>query len=389
MSDVLPLQFRIHKGIEEIPEKSWNGLLDDEALPFLEWAWLEALEASGSISPDRGWHPRHLTLWRGSRLVAAAPAYLKDDSHGEFVFDWSWASAAERVGLRYYPKLILAVPATPATGRRILVSKQENRASCESELIRGTLDFARSEGLSSVHALFPTEEEWETFKALGFAGRLGVQYHWRNAAPYRDFDDFLDRFTSKRRNQLKRERRAPVEQGISVRTIRGDQLEEVEPDLMFRLYCSTVDKYLWGYRHLQPAFFEKIWKRFRHRVEWVEARIRGRVVAGAFNLASPDVLYGRYWGCFEEFPFLHFNVCLYHPIADCIDRGLRRFEPGAGGEHKLVRGFEPRLTYSAHWIFHSGLDRAVRRFLESERSAILQGLPQWSHETGFKQPSNN
>jgi len=140
MSDVLPLQFRIHKGIEEIPEKSWNGLLDDEALPFLEWAWLEALEASGSISPDRGWHPRHLTLWRGNRLVAAAPAYLKDDSHGEFVFDWSWASAAERVGLRYYPKLILAVPATPATGRRILVSKQENRASCESEELWTSLD---------------------------------------------------------------------------------------------------------------------------------------------------------------------------------------------------------------------------------------------------------
>ena len=388
MSDVLPLQFRIQKGIGEVPEKAWNSLLDDDALPFLEWAWLEALEGSGSISPDRGWHPRHLTLWRGTRLVAAAPAYLKDDSHGEFVFDWSWASAAERVGLRYYPKLILAVPATPATGRRILVAKHESRASCESELIRGALDFARSEGLSSVHALFPTEEEWQTFKALGFAGRLGVQYHWQNVG-YRHFDDFLERFGSKRRNQLKRERRAPEEQGISLRTVRGDELLEVKPDLVFRLYCSTVDKYLWGYRHLQPTFFDKLWNRFRHRVEWVEARKRGKVVAGAFNLASPDVLYGRYWGCFEEFPFLHFNVCLYHSIEDCIARRRSRFEPGAGGEHKLVRGFEPRLTYSAHWIFHPGLDRAVRDFLRSERAAILQGLPQWSRETGFKQSSNS
>lgn len=383
MSDVLPLQLRIHKAIHEVPQQAWDALVDRATVPFLEWAWLEALEGSGSISPARGWHPRHLSLWRGTRLVAAAPAYLKDDSHGEFVFDWSWASAAERIGLRYYPKLILAVPVTPATGQRILVAPGEDRAACERELIQAALEYARSEKLSSIHVLFCTELEWTTLEALGFAPRLGVQYQWHNAG-YSSFDDFLGRLTSKRRTQLRRERRAPSQQGLVIRALRGDELLEVTPAEVFKLYCSTVDKYLWGYRHLQPEFFERIWRTFRHRVELIEARKDGQLVAGALNLSSESVLFGRYWGCFREYPFLHFNVCLYRSIQECIERGLKRFEPGAGGEHKLVRGFEPTVTYSAHWIFHPGLDRAVREFLAAERTAILKGLPQWRMETGLK-----
>jgi len=383
MSAPLPVQLRLHTSISDISREAWDGLLDEDSIPFLEWRWLEALEESGSISPAAGWHPRHLSLWRGSRLVAAAPAYLKAHSHGEFVFDWSWASAAERVGLRYYPKLVLAVPLTPATGRRILVAPGENRAERTRELLSGALEYARSENLSSVHVLFPTEEECGPIEAAGFAVRLGVQYHWLNHG-YASTEDFLARFNSRRRNQLRRERRAPKEQGIDIRTRRGEELLSVDPNEVFKLYCTTVDKHVWGYRHLEPSFFRRVLSGFRDRVELVEARRGGRLIAGAFNLASPTALYGRYWGCFEEHPFLHFNVCLYHSIDECILRGTGRFEPGAGGEHKLVRGFEPRLTYSAHWLFHHGLDKAVRAFLSHERAAIQAGLPAWHRETGFK-----
>lgn len=384
MSTSLPLTLRIHRAITDVPRDAWDALLDEEGVPFAEWEFLAALEESGCAAPERGWHPHHLALWEGNRLVAAAPAYLKDDSHGEFVFDWSWATAAERVGLRYYPKLVLAVPFTPATGRRVLVAPGESRAAREAELFRAALESARAEGLSGVHVLFPTEAEAATLESLGYAVRLGVQYHWVNHG-YRTLEDFLGRFHSKRRHQLRREMRAPASQGVVLRTLRGEALARVDPEEVFRVYASTVDKYPWGLRHLTPDFFVRMLTRLRHRCEYVEARREGKPVAGAFNLVGPGVLYGRYWGCFEEHPFLHFNVCLYHPVEDAIARGLARFEPGAGGEHKLTRGFEPRLTYSAHQLFHPGLDEAVRGFLATERASILQGLPRWRAETGFKE----
>jgi predicted N-acyltransferase len=383
MSDPLPVQLRVHRRISEVPREAWDALLDADSLPFLEWRWLWCLEESGSAAPQTGWHPRHFTLWRGNTLVAAAPAYLKDHSFGEFVYDWSWASAAERAGIKYYPKLVMGIPMTPAAGTRILVAAGEDRREKLGALVRGALELARSEQLSSLHVNFPTREEWDALGELGLAKRLGVQYHWVNHG-YHTYDDFLARFRSKRRNQLRRERRALDEQGITLRTVRGDALSETSPNEVHAVYASTVDKYLWGKHLLTPRFFELALEHCRHRVEWVEARHQGRLVAGAFNLASPTVIYGRYWGCLEDFPFLHFNVCLYHPVAECIERGLARFEPGAGGEHKLVRGFEPTLTYSAHWLFHAGFDRAVREYLAHESKAIEEGLPKWREETGFR-----
>lgn len=384
MSSSLPLTLRVHRSITELPRGAWDGLLDEASVPFLEWAFLAALEESGSAVPERGWHPRHLTLWRGARLVAAAPAYLRDDSDGEFVFDGAWATAAGRVGLRYYPKLVLAVPFTPATGRRVLVARGEDRAAREAELYAAALEYARAEGVSGIHVLFHTEAEAASLEAAGFALRVGVQYQWSNRG-YRTMEDFLARFHSKRRIQLKRELRAPESQGITVRTLRGEELAQVDPDELYRLYASTVDKYPWGRRFLTPAFFPRILATFRHRLELVEARREGRRVAGAFNVTGPGVLYGRYWGCFEEHAFLHFNVCLYHPVQEAIRQGLQRFEPGAGGEHKLTRGFEPQLTYSAHLLLHPGLDRAVRAFLHQEQAAVRAGLPRWQAETGFKE----
>ncbi len=384
MSTPLPTTLRILRSITELPRAAWDALVDPRAVPFLEWTFLAALEESGCAVPERGWHPRHLTLWRGSRLVAAAAAYLKDDSDGEFVFDSPWATAAERAGLRYYPKLVLAVPFTPATGRRVLVAPGEDRATREAELYTAAHEYARAERLSGVHVLFPTREELPVLEAQGFAVRLGVQYHWHNPG-YRTMEDFLARFHARRRHQLRREMRTPGERGLQVRTLRGEALATVDADTVYRLYATTVDKYPWGQRFLTPGFFAHLLARFQHRCEWVEARREGRLVAGAFNFTGANVLYGRYWGSFEEHPFLHFNVCLYHPVAEGIARGLERFEPGAGGEHKLTRGFEPRLTYSAHLLLHPGLDRAVRAFLAHERAAVEGGLPQWRAETGFKE----
>ncbi len=383
MSGTLPTQVKLLESIADVPQSAWDALVDEQAAPFLEWGWLQALEASGSVRAATGWRPRHLTLWRGNHLVAAAPAYLKDDSHGEFVFDWSWATAAERVGLRYYPKLVLAAPLTPATGRRVLVAAGEDRPARTRELMRAALEYARSEGLSSLHVLFPTEEEARLLDEEGFGIRHGVQYHFLNQG-YGSFEDVLARFTSKRRNQIRRERRATAEHHLQLRTVRGEGLADVDADEVYRLYASTVDKFAWGRRYLTQDFFVRVLKTFRHRVELVQAVRGGQVVAGAFNVAGPAALYGRYWGCFEEVPFLHFDVCVYQGMEETVRRALERFEPGAGGEHKLVRGFFPALTYSAHWIFHGPLDRAVREFLGHERAAIAQGLPAWRAETGFK-----
>jgi len=384
MSSPLPLTLRVHRAITEVPRGAWDALLDDAAIPFLEWDFLAALEESGSAVPERGWHPRHLTLWRGARLVAAAPAYLRDNSEGEFVFDGAWATAAGRVGLRYYPKLVLAVPFTPATGRRVLVAPGEERSAREAELYTAALEYARAEEVSGVHVLFHTEAETAGLEAAGFALRLGVQYQWRNVG-YRTWEDFLGRFHSKRRSQLRRELRAPASQGITLHTLRGEELANLDPAELFHLYASTVDKYPWGRCLLTPDFFARMLASFRHRCEFVEARRGGQRIAGAFNFVGPGVLYGRYWGCFEEHPFLHFNVCLYHPVQEAITQGLRRFEPGAGGEHKLTRGFEPHITYSAHLLLHPGLDRAVRVFLSQEQAAVRAGLPRWQAETGFKE----
>jgi predicted N-acyltransferase len=367
----------------EIPQAAWDALVPEDAPPFVRWAWLNALEESGSVTAERGWQPTHFTLWEGARLVAAAPAYLKSDSHGEFVFDWAWANAAERAGIRYYPKLVLAVPLTPATGPRLLVAPDRDTQARAQQLGRAALDFARAEGLSSAHVLFPTEQEAGWLQEVGFAVRNGVQYHWRNRG-YASFDDFLGRFRSSRRNQIRRERRGPAEQGIELRTLHGDALHEVGGETMHRLYASTVDRYLFGHRYLTRAFFDLALERLLPYLELVEARQQGRLVAGAFNVRSAKALYGRYWGCFEEHPFLHFNVCIYHPVEEAIRLGLERFEPGAGGEHKLTRGFEPSLTWSAHWIADARLDTAVRSFLTHERAAIEQGLPRWHEETGFR-----
>jgi uncharacterized protein len=371
--------------ISDVPSRRWDALTahePDRATPFVRHAFLEALEASGSASPRSGWRPRHLTLWRGERLVAAAPAYAKANSDGDFSRDHSWASAAIEAGLPYYPKLVLTVPFTPATGRRLLVAAGEDRAEAVRALLGAARALAEEEKLRSVHVLFALSEEARELEEAGLAERVDFQYHWVNAG-YRTPDDFLARFASKRRTALRRERAAPARQGVEIRTVRGEDLAAQGPGLareMFELHRTAVDRMAWGMRFVNGGFYDRVLAGMPDAVEIVEARRDGRIVAAAFNVASGTRLYGRYWGCREELPFLHFNVCLYHSVDECIRRGLEAFEGGAGGEHKLSRGFEPALTHSAHLFLDARVDVPLRRYLEAETRERRLALGRWQRD---------
>jgi uncharacterized protein len=388
---VRPTQLRILDAVSDVPAESWDALFAHEpaeATPFLRHAFLDALESSGSASRRTGWRPRHLTLWRDGRLVAAAPAYARADSDGDFSRDWEWAAAAHEAGVRYYPKLLIAVPFTPATGRRLLVARGEDRAAAVRALVAGARALAEEERLHTVHVLFPPEDEAAELEAAGLAARVDFQYHWRNAG-YRTPDDFLARFSSKRRNTIKRERAAPARQGIAIRTVRGEELA-ADPGgwarAVFDLHRATVDKMAWGMRWVNRGFYERVLASMPGELEIVEARRNGALVAAAFNVASTSRLYGRYWGCREQHPFLHFNVCLYHSVDECIRRGLTAFEGGAGGEHKLARGFEPALTHSAHLFLDARLDAPLRRHLAVEVRQRRAALARWRESAPVLKP---
>lgn len=380
------LEVRLHARIDEIGEAAWDALLTDDSSPFVEWGWLEALERSGCVTPKRGWLPRHVGVWRGDRLIAAAPAYLKGNSEGEFVFDWSWASVAERLGVEYYPKLVVAVPFTPATGDRVLVAEGEDRSTMRALVADALAMIAKETKVSSAHVLFPRQDEARAFAERGWAHRYGVQFHWKNQG-FRSYDDFLSAFSSKRRHQLKRERRLLRERGVVVETRRGSAIDEETIALAYELYLATVDKFVWGRRYLNEKFFQLARERFaggrtdlddprRASIEIVVAREGKKILGGAFNVAKNRRLYGRYWGARADVPFLHFEVCYYHSIEQCIARGFEVFEPGAGGEHKVKRGFDPTITHSAHRIHDARLDRIVRDFIPRERAhveAIVRG----------------
>ncbi|HEX8952186.1 MAG TPA: GNAT family N-acetyltransferase [Polyangia bacterium] len=378
------MEIRVYDAIDKVPQPAWDALCDGQATPFLRWHWLEALETSGCATGKSGWQPCHLTLWRRDELVAAAPAYIKEDSDGDFSRDWGWADAAMRARIPYYPKLVLTVPFTPCTGRRVLVRAGEDRAELTELLVGGARKVAEQAGLSSVHALFPLADEARQLEEFGLARRVSYQYHWRNDG-YRSFDDFLARFGSKKRNQAKRERASVAQHGLGLRTLREPELR-AEPkrwaDAAYELHRSTVDKLMWGRRWINRAFYRRVVERMPENLELVVAERHedGKLVAGAFNVASKTHLYGRYWGCFEEYRFLHFNVCMYHSIEECIRRGVQVFEGGAGGEHKIARGFEPAETFTAFRLADRRLDTAVRRHLAEERGAREEAVRRWREE---------
>lgn len=375
----------VHGAIAEIPAAEWDALHSHEAeaaTPFVRHAFLAALEASGAASVRTGWAPRHLALRRRGALVAAAPAWVRRDSDGDFSRDFDVAAAAARAGIPYYPKLVLGVPFTPVAGRRILVAPGEDRATLVATVLDGAGRLAREEGLGGVHVTFPRAGEAREAEACGFALRVDFQYHWRNEG-YGSWEEFLARFPSKRRNAIRRERAAPARQGIRIRTVRGDELARAPGAWArdcFALHRASTDRMTWGMRFVGRGFYERVLAAMPDAVEVVEARREGRLVAMAFNLASATRLYGRYWGAAEDHPFLHFNVALYHSVEECIRRGVEVFEGGAGGEHKLARGFEPAVTFTAHLLSDSRLDAAVRRHLGEERDARERALRRWRGE---------
>ncbi len=365
---------RVLPSVSDVPEAAWDALLGPESSPFVEHAWLAMLEETGCVGGDTGWIPVHQSLWRGDRLVAVAPSYIKAHSEGEFVFDWGWAGLAERIGVPYYPKLVVAVPFTPASGDRVLVAEGEDRAQAIGLLAGAAREWSQAVKASSVHVLFPREEEASAWEAAGYLRRDGFQYHWfREGAE--SFDGYLARFTSKQRNQIKRELRTVRERGIVVETLPPEGHTLALARKMHSFYASTIDKHgMWGRMYLNERFFERVVEhpRYRDRLAWVFARdeASGEVVGGAFNVASGKRLYGRYWGAADEIPCLHFVVCYYAGIAHAIERGLDVFEPGAGGEHKRARGFVPTLTRSAHWLADSRLRSVLAPWLARERARV-------------------
>jgi len=326
--------------------------------------FLLALEENGCVSPEHGWHPFHLLLRDDKQLLAAAPAYVKTNSYGEFVFDFAWADAFERSGNQYYPKLICAIPFTPAPGPRLLVNPLQNYNTCARALYQAAIAVCEQQKLSSVHWLFTLDSEADMLRESGYSLRLGCQYHWQNQG-YSSFDDFLALCTSKKRKNLRRERRRVEEQQIEMQCLHGNELTHDDWKAVTRFYLDTFNR-KWGTPTLNTAFFAQIGKTMGEDVIIVFASKDDERVACAVMLKGGDTLYGRYWGCTEDYHSLHFEACYYQGIDYCIAHGLQTFQPGAQGEHKIARGFVPTLTWSAHHIQHQGFREAVDRFLEQE-----------------------
>ena len=342
------MRVEVRSGLSEIEPSAWDTLVGDGS-PFLEWGWLASLEESGCVSAETGWLPQHLTVWDGAELIAACPLNVKGHSQGEFVIDHGWADAAARVGIAYYPKLLVAVPFTPAAGVRFLTHPAADRSPLVRLLGDALLQICRANDFSSVHVNFCSLDEVEDLAALGFVRRTGYQFQWINPG-WQTFDEYLDAFRSKRRIQIKRERRELETQGVEITVHAGDAIPDELFGPMFQLYTSTIDKLYWGRQYLNADLFELLRRRWKHRLCFFVARRRRAVVAGTFTVRKGDVLYGRYWGSLVELRYLHFNVCYYASIEYCLREGLRRFEPGAGGEFKHLRGFDARPTESLHFI---------------------------------------
>ncbi len=350
----------------------WDGVAGDD-YPFTRHAFLAALEASGAVTAERGWQPHHLTLRRDGTLVALMPLYLKQHSYGEYVFDWSWADAYQRHGLRYYPKLLGAIPFTPATGPRLCIRAGESAQPLRKSLAEALVREAERLGISSAHVLFPRDGEADELPAAGFMPRHGAQYHWSNPG-YRDFSDFLDGFSSRKRKNLLRERRRVAEQGVALRVLEGAEIDAARWQQFHHFYQMTYAKRSGHGGYLNLEFFLRIGATLQDHLVMVLAEQAGEVVAGALNFRDSQTLYGRYWGCTREIDQLHFEACYYQGIEYCIRNGLQRFDPGAQGEHKIQRGFAPVRTTSWHWIAHPEFRAAIDDFLQRERVAVAEYL---------------
>ncbi len=379
------LHQQVFHSLREVAPESWNRLIGD-AFPFAEYDYLLALEEGHCVGIEPGWEPRYLTLWEGKQLQAACYLYRKTNSNGEYIFDWDWANAYQRYGQRYFPKLTSAVPFTPATGPKLLVAADaSNPRELQQQLLASALELVQQEGCSSLHFLFIPAEEREIYEAAGLLLRHSFQFHWQNQG-YGSFEDFLSRLRSKRRKEILRERRQVQEQGLEVILLRGEEIEPKLCRVMYDFYLTTIDR-KWAMPYLSYEFFQYIFTHFRDQLVLALARKQGRWVAGTINYHKGPHLFGRYWGCRQDFRSLHFELCYYRLIEYAIEQGVQRFEAGAQGAHKIQRGFLPNLTYSAHWIAHPAFHRAIGEFIEEEKRSIQSNIEDNPELSPYRQES--
>ena len=346
--------------LKNIPAEAWNALAGD-VNPFVQHDFLLALETGNCLLPY-GWQPHYLLAHNNNELIGAAPAYIKTNSYGEFVFDWAWAEAYHKNGLQYYPKLVIATPYSPVTGPRLLTRADD--LVTKQALLRLAIEQAEKLNLSSVHCLFNLAEDHAAELQTGLLSRFDYQFHWHNQN-YENFADFLSRLQSKKRKNIQQERRKVNDAGIEIKIYKGDELTEELWQVVYDFYRITFDKKS-GHATLSLDFFQAIAKKLVVPL----AFHNNRPVAGAICVLGKDTLYGRHWGCYEEYNSLHFELCYYTGIEYCIHNQLQHFEPGAQGEHKISRGFLPRQTWSAHWIPHTGFNQAIANFLQREGQAM-------------------
>jgi uncharacterized protein len=399
--DVPELQIKVATSLKAVPAAAWDACanappspVDDQDRPnagpdrpetrnpFVSHAFLSALEDSGSVGGRSGWTPAHILVEADGALVGAAPAYVKTHSQGEYVFDYAWADAYARAGGRYYPKIQVSVPFTPVTGPRLLVAPGADRETVERALVEGLRALRAEVRASSVHLTFLAPDQAERLDGLGLLHRTDQQFHWFNEG-YASFEDFLDALASRKRKAIRRERREAVAAGITIETLTGRAVTEAHWDAFFRFYMDTGSR-KWGRPYLNRQFFSLLGERMADRVLLVMASRGGHPIAGALNLIGDARLYGRNWGCVEDHPFLHFEVCYYQAIDFAIARGLACVEAGAQGEHKLARGYRPVTTHSAHDIADSGLRRAVADYLARERRYVAQAAEELAEVMPFR-----
>ncbi|MEY8098669.1 GNAT family N-acetyltransferase [Falsihalocynthiibacter sp. S25ZX9] len=368
------IEVQIHPTLSDISASDWDACACPEAVngarpfdPFTTYRFLKALEDSGSVGGTSGWHGRYLTVHKNGQMIAASPLYVKSHSQGEYIFDFNWAQAFENAGGNYYPKLQMAVPFTPATGRRFL-TLPGFEAEGRSALLQGAVQLAAENKLSSLHITFCTEAEAETGAQMGLLRRVSQQFHWLNTG-YSDFDAFLASLAARKRKNIRRERATAQGFGGTIIQLSGDEIQPDHWNAFWQFYQDTGAR-KWGTPYLTRAFFDIAQETLRDDILLVLALADGRPIAGALNMIGAETLYGRYWGCIEDHPALHFELCYYQAIDFAIEHGLKRVEAGAQGEHKLARGYLPVQTHSLHWIADEGFNHAVSQFLDAEAKAV-------------------
>jgi predicted N-acyltransferase len=378
------MHIEVRDNLDSVSRSAWNYLLVDNN-PFLRHEFLFALERHQCVGQTSGWQPQHLIIYDDlGQLIAASPLYLKYHSYGEFVFDWSWAEAYQRNRLAYYPKLVSAIPYTPMTGQRLLTAPGADSRELSKMLINAAISLAEEYDYSSVHWLFPDETQQEFMHQQGLIIRLGCQYHWRNRG-YENFDHYLSRFSSRKRKNIIKERRQVQEAGVTFRILHGDEIKSEEWQLFHKFYREIYDR-KWGSPSLTPGFFKEIGSTLADQIVLVLAYLDGECIAAALNLRSDDTLYGRHWGCNKQLPGLHFETCYYQGLEYCIQHGLKRFEPGAQGEHKIARGFLPTPTWSAHWIAQPDFRDAIERFCHAEAKEMDAMMHRMMSHSPFHKP---